>query len=262
MRKRAALSFTSLIFGLFLAVFLWCIFPSEKQILVPTILADKTEQFQSSLGNTITAQSTSLSTGSKVSAANTSSPSCNAPEHTVQPLVPQSKESGLHIGDIQIGYYQVYGTQASQIVGQIYHCTPITTDVGRYSASTNYSLNWSATYTVLEDDICIVTSPRVNIGIAQTFPEWTVQSTSSPDTIAKWQKYIANLKAHENEHADIDKNYAQQLFDMLNSAPQGECTALQNDTNQKAQQIITNLDKANDDYDLRTKHGTTEGAML
>lgn len=261
MRKLTLLVVTG-ISAILLGVFALHAQANENRPLDPIILRPKTEKPRQSSAKTVTTQSASLSTGSKVTSNSNITPLCSPLEQPAQPTAPQSNEAGLYVSSTQTGYYTVYGSQTSEIISQLYKCSPVTTNEGHYSASTNYVLNWSATYSVTEGSICTVTSPRVNMGIAQTYPQWTAQATTNPRTTTQWHEFITNLITHENGHANIDKQYAQQLFDMLSTQPQAECATLQQTVNQKAQQIIASLDQANVDYDTQTKHGATQGAVL
>ncbi len=233
----------------------------QASLIEPIIIEKKSSLAQKPTQPTPTTKTTS-STGSAVLAKNSNIESCGPPQQQTQAVVPQNETEGLHISSTKIGYYTVYGNTKSELISQLYYCTPVPIHQGHYAASTEYVVNWSVNYSALDDGRCAVDSPRVNMGIAQTYPRWVNTQPAIQTMQTIWDTFMSHVTEHENGHVDIDKDYAWRLFRMLSDEPPAECLALQTSVGTKAQQIINSLDQANNDYDAKTQHGTTQGAVL
>jgi predicted secreted Zn-dependent protease len=98
-------------------------------------------------------------------------------------------------------------------------------------------------------------------------PEWTNENSASPDDQQKWDAALSQLKAHEEEHVDIDRADIKAIQTELKgvSATGTGKTPQQakDDARDKLQTIVRGVlaqhakdrDKQNGDLDNKTHHG-------
>lgn len=192
-------------------------------------------------------------------------PQCT-PDHSYQPagaLALSASRAGLHTLIDSPHYYRVYGYTSAQIRQQIIRCTP-TQFIGAseaYSGQTDFWMGWSYNY-VQTATACQVTAVAVGFHVTQTYPEWQPAASAQPDLAAQWQTFMANLITHEQGHVSLDTHYAQTVLHDLQSMSAPTCSSLIQQVTSRANHDVAALNAANDDYDARTHHGQTQGAIL
>lgn len=157
-------------------------------------------------------------------------------------------------------YYQVYGTTMDELRSAVENC-PFRRSAGTFHGVTSYQLNWS--YSPVSDGTtCTLRSIRVGMHVNQYLPLF-IPSTTTPVTItATWSAYAAALKAHEDGHTAINRDYAQRLTTALQQASAVDCTSLAAQAETTLQSYTVMLNTANELYDSQTNHGATQGAVL
>lgn len=169
---------------------------------------------------------------------------------------------GMHQNVQAASYYTVYGNTTDEINNQMANCTPIGSDGDRYAGSTDYSLNWAFSYEDNGTGMCHVTAASVSINIATTLPRWQPTAGAAVGLNASWQSFITNLTTHESGHAQIDLAGAAQILSHLQSLADTRCDSIVSAAATKANLDIQAINQANDNYDVSTIHGLTQGAVL
>jgi predicted secreted Zn-dependent protease len=178
-----------------------------------------------------------------------------------QSLSASDKSSGVYVQMDPVKEYQVFGSTPKTIMGQIAFCTPVRQN-GVFAANTGYSLTNYYTYGVGSDGLCHISTAVVTLRINQIFPRWTNPGNASPDTVRAWNRFSANLLTHEQGHVEFDNSYAYRLYDAMRTIqPQG-CSTFKSSVDTAATRVMQDLAAANEQYDITTKHGTTQGAVL
>ena len=132
---------------------------------------------------------------------------------------------------------------------------------GSYHALTAYQLNWSYT-TSASEGLCQLREVRVGLHVNQYLPDFVSDTTTSLQLSASWQRYIANLKTHEDGHTALNVAYATELTTALQNLGSLDCATLTTQVKTTIDSHITLLNTANELYDSRTNHGATQGAIL
>lgn len=190
-------------------------------------------------------------------------PSCVRPAGTQSPQVPNDSPA---IGLVQTpeitSYYTIFGNTRAQISNQMYQCSPVLSGNSRFSANTEYVLTWSFQYQSSVDDLCTISNARVGLGIAKTFPKWQASNDTPQGLSARWNTFMNNLTIHEEGHAQLDRDYAQQILTSLQNFPPSACDTISAGANAKANSIMSALNQANEAYDQATEHGANQGAKF
>lgn len=192
------------------------------------------------------------------------SPMCKPGTYN-KPAAPaaSSADPGLHVNLQANAYYTIYGHTTDEINDQMAACTPVNDELeGRFAASTDWSLNWAFDYTGGADGLCHVTAASVSMNIGMIFPAWQQTAGTAAGVDGSWQRFIANLKTHENGHLQLDQSGATRLLADLQNFPATSCDTIVAQATAKADSNIRTLNQANADYDSATDHGETQGAVL
>jgi predicted secreted Zn-dependent protease len=99
---------------------------------------------------------------------------------------------------------------------------------------------------------------RVNVTLRLTIrlPRWQEgRDQASPEARAEWDRMMAALRAHEERHAEIAREWAPTFKARILGVRAGNATARYN-------QVKGQADAAQRRYDARTHHGQTEGVSL
>lgn len=131
----------------------------------------------------------------------------------------------------------------------------------RYFARTDWYLTGDWTWKPSPSG-CEVSTAQVRVAVTMTMPA-RVAGELAPDVQKRWDNFFENTVAHENGHVklayDGARNYQREL-DTL--APAANCDILGNRLKDLFRKNFDQIDRANVDYDKRTRHGETQGAVF
>lgn len=109
---------------------------------------------------------------------------------------------------------------------------------------------------------CELTGAQVMVAVTMTLPALTTVDAPA-EVQTQWNQFIDNTITHESVHVklayDGARNYQRELSQL---APTTNCDLLQNRLNEIFRKNFDQIDRANVDYDKRTKHGETQGAIF
>ncbi|HXG70994.1 MAG TPA: DUF922 domain-containing protein, partial [Gemmatimonadaceae bacterium] len=111
---------------------------------------------------------------------------------------------------------------------------------------------------------CSPVGTEVILKVVVTVPQWAdpARAETSDALRAEWARFRSALLVHEANHADVTVAEANRLADRLREPQAATCWTLQSEMQHMAQRSIKLIRERNDDYDQRTQHGRTEGAVL
>lgn len=158
-------------------------------------------------------------------------------------------------------HYKVSGNSPAEINRQMARCSPATAHSGEFAADTAYVINWQFNQRTAGLGMCTIDAVTVGLVTRHIYPQWH-SADASPALHAKWDRFIANLTAHEQGHAALNREYAQHVLQTLRTLPPTDCAGLKEQANAAARQIISELDAAHNAYDKTTDHGRIQGAVL
>jgi len=110
---------------------------------------------------------------------------------------------------------------------------------------------------------CAVTQVRTTMTGDVLMPRWSNRQGASPDLVARWDRYEAALRAHEEGHLDNGREFADALVtDLRGVPPAADCGALDRDVHARFERLLRQYKQKDVDYDQRTQHGRTQGAVF
>jgi len=158
-------------------------------------------------------------------------------------------------------YYDVTGQSLRDVRGQTFVVTPVLVNGRPYAAQCRHDIRWHYKYDS-DADWCSIKSVTVTVNIKHTMPRWADYSSSSPDMQEKWNTYYARLSEHEEGHAKLAKEAANDIEQEIGTARRRSCQDLRQAVNEIGIGILKRLDEANKDFDASTKHGRLQDAIL
>lgn len=131
----------------------------------------------------------------------------------------------------------------------------------RYYALTRWQLagDWSVRPTLRG---CEVTSGQVKVTITMTLPLLTSTNTAA-DALNRFNTFLEKTVLHESGHVEITLQGAREYERALGNHPLApSCDALKTQLNDLFRRNFDTIQRANRDYDVKTQHGRTQGAVF
>jgi predicted secreted Zn-dependent protease len=129
-------------------------------------------------------------------------------------------------------------------------------------AVTDWRLNWHFSVTPTPSG-CRCSSFTTQTTITITMPRWLAPTNAPEAVVETWDRYLAALGRHEAGHGQFAVAAAAELHKRikeLGSRP--DCDELKSAINNLGQQVVEAYRKRDKEYDERTRHGATQGAVL
>lgn len=132
----------------------------------------------------------------------------------------------------------------------------------RYYARTDWFLSahwlWKET-----SSGCEVDKGDVNVTMTMTLPALSTTSGVPADVSNRWNTFIQNTQTHETGHVKLVQQGARDYQrDLGNFLPASNCNIIQTRLRDLFDKSFSSIDKANVDYDAKTQHGFTQGAVF
>lgn len=157
--------------------------------------------------------------------------------------------------------YQITGESESQLRSEMNSKRPTGED-GSYDARTNWHIDWNYPFDKTQTG-CKTGPVEVRVEIEFIFPEWNSPASASTELKDKWNKFIANLRIHENEHRQIAITGGKQILETLNNLPAyPTCEELEDVADKKSNEITESIRSHDREYDATTRHGESQGAVF
>jgi len=127
-----------------------------------------------------------------------------------------------------VRYYAVGGRTVTEIDRELSRHGPMTKSTGsRHPGTTEIRFGGEISYAD-EGERCRVRDVRVTVSTKITLPRWTNRNTASHEMALLWDTLAADIKRHEERHAEIARNHARTLEARLSGLTSARtCAALQ-----------------------------------
>lgn len=181
---------------------------------------------------------------------------CEAGAKSTRKDYAASGASGVLDLDVAINYYSVQGLDYDSLTRSLRANGP-----KGYHGLAAWKVSYE--YTIKQrKDTCQVDSVRVKIAGVILMPRWTDERSAPQDLQRRWIDYYAALKAHEDGHIQNGRELALLIKERLmglGTVPCGQTKAL---AEAEFQRLYGNLKTRDQEYDARTNHGATQGALF
>ncbi|KKR62592.1 hypothetical protein A2643_03060 [Candidatus Nomurabacteria bacterium RIFCSPHIGHO2_01_FULL_39_220] len=161
--------------------------------------------------------------------------------------------------------YEIRGQTESEVFYQLSSCAPFKNEKESSfgTAVTNSNINWKYDFTYTKGQVCEIKNIAVGLHINIVMPKWKNQPATNSALTHKWNTFISNLRTHEDSHIEFAKKSANEIFYYLNNLSSTRaCAPSKQYIEKRLRSINAELDETNIDYDAKTRHGKTQGAVF
>ena len=158
--------------------------------------------------------------------------------------------------------YDIYGTTARELREQMILFGVTWRDGRKYDALTTWFTRWQYTW---ESGVyaCEITGAQTSVEVLYRLPRWANEEEAAPALRNRWERYMANLMVHENGHKDLGIAAATEIEEAIRAMPaELTCKALETAANTLGEEILDKYRALEVDYDQKTGHGRTRGAVF
>lgn len=164
--------------------------------------------------------------------------------------------------ETSVEHYSIYPSQKSDLAAALNRTTPIQNNGKKYHGRANWSINWHYLYE-RKTSSCGIKELTVKLSTSIIMPELATNSLADQVTQVTFDQYYQALLQHEEGHLEFGKMAANEILAQLKTMPPAkDCTLLSESLNQKGQAIIAQHAKLDDEYDVNTDHGRSQGAYI
>ena len=159
-------------------------------------------------------------------------------------------------------YYDVSGSTVQELRADLNRSGPLDKDGKRFDAVTRWHIRWHYNYQTGGNE-CAIAKVSTTVEVIITFPRLN-DTASIPAPVRKaFVDYTEKLLIHEKGHAQNAIDTARRIEDGIGAlAPQGGCSDLGRTANKLGFSRIDDAKQWDIDYDLRTRHGASQGARF
>jgi predicted secreted Zn-dependent protease len=181
---------------------------------------------------------------------------CEAGAKATQKFYATSVVSGVLDLQIAVTYYAVQGHDYGSLARSLRANGP----KGFHGLA-----RWNVTYkytTKRQRDACQIATVRIKVSGEILMPRWADEPSAPQDLQRRWSDYYAALKRHEDGHIQHGRELALLVKERLMGLGAVPCDDMQTLAQAEFQRVYGNLKARDQEYDARTNHGTTQGAVF
>ncbi|MGE6743172.1 DUF922 domain-containing Zn-dependent protease [Allorhizobium pseudoryzae] len=148
-------------------------------------------------------------------------------------------------------YFSIAGRTAEDLDSELSRRGPLTKSTGfRHPGATEIKFGGEITY--LETDRrCSVGEVKVTLSTKIILPRWKNRSQASGSLGLIWDTLAADIKRHEERHAEIARTYARTLENSLHALPAAvNCTQMEKRVSETTRRIVDEHDKEQLRFDI------------
>lgn len=150
-----------------------------------------------------------------------------------------------------ISYFQIGGKTAADLDRELSSRGPLTKSTGaRHPGATEIKFGGELTY-VEKGGRCNIGEVKVTLHTKILLPRWTNRARTTADLALIWDTLSADIKRHEERHAEISRGYGRTLEKRLKALrSEKTCEALQQKVSDTTQKVMAEHDKDQQRFDM------------
>ncbi|WEX75936.1 DUF922 domain-containing Zn-dependent protease [Sinorhizobium numidicum] len=142
--------------------------------------------------------------------------------------LPLGSASGETLISKSFTYFSIGGRTAAELDKALSSAGPLMKSTGtRHPGATRIKFGGTITY-VSRSGRCAVGTARVMLSTRIILPRWKYRRQAGRDLAVVWDTLAADIKRHEERHAEIARNHARQMEKaLLELKPEADCERMQ-----------------------------------
>ncbi len=147
-------------------------------------------------------------------------------------------------------YFKIGGRTAAELDAELSRKGPFTESTGsRHPGATQIRFGGDLTYTK-RGNRCAIEDVRVTVETKLILPRWKNRNRASPEIALLWDALSADIKRHEERHAEIARQHAKLLEQrLLKLRPARDCETLQDRVGAITDEVTVAHDEAQMRFD-------------
>lgn len=160
----------------------------------------------------------------------------------------------------KVEYYDISGNTLDAVWDSILANRP--DELGEFIALAAFTYTWRYNYGSLDDAACTVSTPSVEINIVVTLPR-LLETKKVPREIREfWANFYPALEEHEYNHVEDFRRVGELIPSALSEVTTPDCDTIEAAANAVGDEFVAIAQRLADEYDERTEHGVSEGAVF
>jgi len=170
------------------------------------------------------------------------------PQATAESTAAGGKKAIYSIPTPAIVYYKINGSTETDLAEEIQSKGP-----DGYAGYTNWYIRWG--WPGFGHEQCDLTKAWITAKVSMTMPSWDPPYNAPEDLIRNWNRFNQALNTHERGHVN---NLVKALPLLQTAIQNSDCIT----ADSAANQVLNKLRGWDVQYDDKTDHGRTEGAVF
>ncbi len=163
---------------------------------------------------------------------------------------------------IDKNYYYISGMTEAEIRDDLIRNSPASKNGKKLAAYTTWFVTWSY-ITDISDGLCAISDAETDVKITFILPELEDTESIPDEVLQKWENFETALLHHENGHKSFGVKAAEEIEEtIMNMAGRESCEQLDSAAQRIGKDILRKYRKLEIDYDRKTNHGITQGAIF
>ena len=162
----------------------------------------------------------------------------------------------------KITYFSIGGTTAADLDREMIKRGPISSVTGRrHPGATKIQFSGTATF-IGKNGRCTIGGAKVTLSTKIMLPRWSNRRKATPQLGLIWDTLSADIKRHEERHAEIARNHARDFEKQILALPSASnCAILKAKVNEISQQAMIDHEKDQQRFD-RIESANFENRMI
>lgn len=154
-----------------------------------------------------------------------------------------------------ISYFTIQGKTADELDEALAKHGPQGTQSGiRHPGITKISFGGDMTF-VTSERSCAIDKVNVTLSTAIELPRWKNRRRATPELALAWDALSSDIKRHEERHAEIARQYARSLEQVLTALrPEKSCERLKNRISAVTKKVMDDHDADQERFDRVESH--------
>lgn len=166
----------------------------------------------------------------------------------------------------RINYYEFFGTKVSDADQSFRERLLVSSDhkgkLRRFAGQADWHIEWNTCLEAVGMG-CRLAAVNSVVHVAYTLPRWADRNGASPMLQARWDRYSANLEAHEKGHGTVAMSVAGLLEkELVGLTDQEDCDKVRSEAARRVDAVMRKGETMQNEYDRITEHGSTQGAIF
>lgn len=164
--------------------------------------------------------------------------------------------------NLRFALYPVSLQPSQSLVQALDAASPIRDNGQIFHGYTEWQVDWRFRWWQEANGECRITSVTTTLNIVIQLPQLPPPQQLEPER-AEFEVYRAALRQHELGHADTGRMAAKAIDQAIAALPhQASCAELETKANETGYRLLAEFNQRDQQYDLATEHGRTQGAYL